>query len=125
MKSTNLLKSKTIKTLGFFLLLGVAYALIVRYTSFCIPCFFNTLTGLRCPGCGITHLFLNLMKLDFAGAFHANRFLFATSPLLLLLVILNVFCSDKIRKMTVVKWLTFAYLVAVLLWTVIRNILDI
>lgn len=125
MKSTNLLKSKTIKTLGFFLLLGVAYALIVRYTSFCIPCFFNTLTGLRCPGCGITHLFLNLMKFDFTGAFHANRFLFATSPLLLLLVILNVFCSDKIRKMTVVKWLTFAYLVAVLLWTVIRNILDI
>ena len=125
MKSTNLLKSKTIKTLGFFLLLGVAYALIVRYTSFCIPCFFNTLTGLRCPGCGITHLFLNLMKLDFAGAFQANRFLFATSPLLLLLVILNVFCSENIRKTAFTKWLTFAYLVAVLLWTVIRNILHI
>lgn len=125
MKLTNLLSNKTVRILGFFLLLGIAYAIIVRYTSFCIPCFFNLVTGLRCPGCGITHVFLCLMNFDFAGAFHANAFLFTTSPLLLVLVVLNVFCSEKIKKLPVTRWLTTFYLFGVVVWAVVRNILKI
>ena len=124
MRLTNLLSKKSSKIFGFFLLLGIAYAIIVRYTSFCIPCFFNTVTGFRCPGCGITHVFLCLMNFDFAGAFYANRFLFVTSPLLLLLVVLNVFCSEKIKKLPFVKWLAVIYLISAVLWAVVRNILH-
>ncbi|MCM1244470.1 MAG: DUF2752 domain-containing protein [Roseburia sp.] len=116
---------KSISLPKFLIFVGIVYALIVRYTSFCIPCFFQTVTGFRCPSCGITHIFLHLMDFDFAGAFYANRFLFATSPLLLLIVILNLFCGNKIRKKPFTKWLTILYLISLIVWAVIRNIMHI
>ena len=102
--------------------IGFAYAIIVRYTSFCIPCFFNTITGLKCPGCGITHLFLSLMRFDFPGAYLANRFLFLTFPVLLLILALNFLGGRKYEKKSFTKWLTLSYLIALLVWGVARNI---
>ena len=125
MRLTNLLHKKTIRVFGFLLLLGIAYALIVRYTSFCIPCFFQTITGFRCPSCGVTHIFLHLMSFDLSGAFHANMFLFATSPLLLLILILNMFCGENIRKKPFTKWLTILYMISLIVWAVIRNIIHV
>lgn len=110
---------------GFLLLLGIVYALIVRYTSFCIPCFFQTVTGFRCPSCGVTHIFLHLMNFDLIGAFHSNRFLFATSPLLVVIIILNIFCGETIRKKPFTKWLTIAYMISLIIWAVIRNIIHV
>ena len=34
---------------------GVGYLLAVRLTGFGIPCLFYEVTGLLCPGCGLTH----------------------------------------------------------------------
>ena len=124
MKLTNLLSNKNIKILGFFILLGLVYAVIVRYTSFCIPCFFNTITGLKCPGCGVTHMLLSLMELDFSAAFYANPFLFTTIPILLLLLVLHFFCNENIRKKPFTKGLTTSYAIALLVWAVIRNIIK-
>lgn len=125
MKLTNLLNSKKIRTIGFLILLGLIYSIIIRYTSFCIPCFFNIVTGLKCPGCGITHMFLYLMDFDFYNAFSSNVFLFTTLPLLLLILILNFICNDKIRKKPFTKRLTFFYLISLLIWAIIRNIIKI
>lgn len=97
---------KELKALIFVFILGLAYACLVRYTSFCIPCFFNTITGLKCPGCGITHVFLSLMKFDLHGAYLANPFLLISSPILIVIIVLNFFCSKKIRTSSFTKWLT-------------------
>lgn len=125
MRLINLLSSKKLKTLILLIALGSVYALIVRYTNFCIPCFFNSITGLRCPGCGITHVFLYLMRFDFRNAFLSNIFLFTTSPILLLILILNIFCSPEIRKKPFTKRLTFLYLISLLIWAIVRNILGV
>lgn len=37
-------------------------------------CSFKNLTGLPCPGCGMTRACLCLMRLDFAGAIYYNPF---------------------------------------------------
>ena len=116
-----MLSSKERKAITIILVLGFTYALIVRYTPFCIPCFFQTVTGLKCPGCGITHVFMSLMDLDLYGAFHANRFLFVTSPILLLILILNKFY----QKSSLVKLLSVFYIILLLVWGVVRNILQI
>ena len=47
-------------------------------------CPFRALTGLLCPGCGITHAFLSLGRLDFAGAYAANPIVFPLAGLMAL-----------------------------------------
>ena len=113
------------KAIALILLLGFIYAVIVRYTSFCIPCFFQTLTGLKCPGCGITHFFLSIMKLDFYNAYLANRFLFITSPILAFLLIINLFFFIFVYAKPIYKWLAIIYAISLFIWGIARNILNI
>lgn len=44
-------------------------------------CPFKALTGLPCPGCGMTHAFLALGRLDFSGAWNANPLAFPLAAL--------------------------------------------
>ena len=60
------------RSIAEILILGILYYLLHICTGFSIPCVFRLLTGHLCPGCGITHLFICLSHLDFAGAYHAN-----------------------------------------------------
>lgn len=62
----------------------VLYALEIRLIGFRIPCPFRFLTGLRCPGCGITGMLLNMLKGDFRSAFDCNQVLFFLVPLIAL-----------------------------------------
>ena len=76
------------------LALGSGYFLWIRLTGLAVPCIFRRATGWLCPGCGVTTLFLKLVKLDFAGAFEANPFLLVTGPFLLD----ELFCGDMISR---------------------------
>ena len=44
------------------------------------PCLFHLLTGLYCPGCGVSRMCLSLLRLDFASAFKANAAIFLLLP---------------------------------------------
>jgi hypothetical protein len=50
-------------------------------TAIGIPCVFHELTGLYCPGCGITRAALSLLRLDVAQAFKYNPLVFVLLPL--------------------------------------------
>ncbi|MEI7529874.1 MAG: DUF2752 domain-containing protein [Elusimicrobiota bacterium] len=52
-----------------------------------VLCPFKALTGLPCPGCGMTHAFLALGRLDFAGAYAENPLVFPLAALMALYVI--------------------------------------
>jgi len=52
--------------------LGVLYLFSVHFTTFRIPCPFYLLTGLYCPGCGISRMCIALFHLDFVSAFQNN-----------------------------------------------------
>ena len=71
---------KVLSSALILLLSGAVYALFCTYTHIYIPCVFNLVTGLRCPGCGITHCFLALLEGDLPGAFEANQFVFCMLP---------------------------------------------
>jgi hypothetical protein len=45
-----------------------------------IPCLFTLLFGFHCWGCGMTHAILELMHLDFTGAYQANPLVFVVVP---------------------------------------------
>lgn len=66
-----------IKKAAIILLLGLAYYTFICITGYVIPCVFNLATGLYCPGCGITRMFLSLAQLDFISAAHNNLLVFS------------------------------------------------
>ena len=64
-------KARLKKLLLYMMLLGMAgllYGIFVSYTGLAIPCLFRKVTGLLCPGCGVTGMCVALLDLDWRGA---------------------------------------------------------
>ena len=60
-------KARLKKLLMNIFLLGMAgllYGIFVSYTGLAIPCLFRKVTGLLCPGCGVTGMCVALLHLD-------------------------------------------------------------
>ncbi len=64
------------------------------------PCTLRTLTGWKCPSCGMTHAVYALCRLDFAEALRQNALL-VFGILLLVLRYLEIWCSvlEKPRQL--------------------------
>lgn len=67
--------------------LGICYGMLVSRIGFGIPCVFRLITGLECPGCGVTHMALCLMQRDLRGAFYENPVVLMLLPIGLILAI--------------------------------------
>ena len=58
----------------------VALCVFISYTLK-IPCVFFSITGVECPGCGMTRAILSAFKLDFKEAFYYHK-MFWSMPIL-------------------------------------------
>ena len=91
MKSLNSEQSarlrSVLKNFGIILIIGFIYFVFVKLTNLGIPCIFNLITGLHCPGCGISRMFLSLASLDFKSAFGYNAYIMTVGPIALIFVI--------------------------------------
>ena len=56
---------------GLFLLLA-GYGMFYNVTGLGIPCMLHRVTGLACPGCGLTRAIAAVVRLDLAAAFTYN-----------------------------------------------------
>lgn len=111
-------KRRKLRTLALVCGAGAVYAVFTaRFGG--IPCPIRFLTGLKCPGCGVTTLFLRLLRGDWAGAFSANPFLLATSPLLA--AILWRFWWKDTRPGKAWQVTAVVYIAALLIWGIARN----
>lgn len=82
----NTVRGRILHQMGIYgAVLGVLvlYYFWVRITGLALPCLFYMQTGLLCPGCGITRLFLSLAEGDFARAYSCNQAIFWLAPLAL------------------------------------------
>lgn len=105
-------------------LIGAAYYLIVTLTSFRIPCVFHLLTGLKCPGCGVSTMLVEASHLNFAGAFAANPFLFVTFPFFIFEIVFSIILACKGKPMPKVnEILLWIYIGALIVFGILRNIL--
>lgn len=111
---------------GALLAAGLAYALWGIRTGLVLPCPFRLITGLLCPGCGVTRLCLALLRGDLAGAWQADPALLLLLPALVLLAIrLSVRYVREGEAMPqgwerVLVWVLLALLLA---WGVVRNLI--
>ena len=115
-------RAKRLRVLALLAAGGAAYAAFaLRFGG--LPCPFHALTGLRCPGCGVTTLLLSLVRGDLAAAFWANPFLFLSAPFLLVLL-WRFLWKDTLpgRRWHIAAWV---YLASLVLWGIFRNIAGI
>lgn len=119
------LKSETTKFL-IILIVGGIYLLFFKYTKFKIPCIFHELTGLLCPGCGISRMLANISAGDFFSAYGYNKLLFITLPLILadfLLEEIRYIKTGSRRILLLSKIFVYVEIIALLLFGIVRNIL--
>lgn len=109
------------KEIGILIILFLM-VLFLYFLKLPVPCLFHELTGLLCPGCGITRMFVSIFKLDFVSAFNYNKLLFIYLILGIIYVNYYIVCyifKFKIFKIndTIIKIL----LVITILFGIIRN----
>lgn len=107
---------------GGSVLLLCFYWLYTHYRQFFPPCVFFQLTGLHCPGCGVTRALHALLHLDIARAAHMNAlFILVGLPILLILGLEMVqgklYVSARAHRL-----MGYGYLIVAVLFTVARNI---
>lgn len=110
---------------GELLGLGLVYALWVRITGLAVPCVFHTVTGLLCPGCGVTKMCLALLRLDLSEAWEANTVLFLMLPVLAALGIRMAVRYVRVGNTVGPKWedaVIWVMVALLMIWGIVRNL---
>ena len=111
-----------IKDFVILLVIFLIYAVLIIKFDIGIPCIFYEVTGLYCPGCGITRLCVSLFEGDLYQAFRYNPVIFIDVPIIFILFVLDILLKDKkiIKKITNV--LIIILIVITVIFGVLRNI---
>lgn len=111
-----------IRDIIVLIVIFLIYAILIISFDIGIPCVFYEITGLYCPGCGITRLCLSLFEGDVYQAFRYNPIIFIDLPILFILFVLNIFFKNNknIKKITDVIIIFLATIT--IIFGVIRNI---
>ena len=117
--------NKVLKKYALIIGICLAYLVFVLCTDIKIPCLFYLATGLQCPGCGITRMFVSIARGKLDMAFKFNPFLFVCLPLILLCVIYweTTYVLTGKATMGKLRFLPYLLLIAALLFGVLRNVL--
>lgn len=100
------------------------YEIIYNKYKFGIPCIFHKLTGLYCPGCGITRAVFSLLNFKFKDAIHYNLLLFIVVPFILFYLIKKLIYWINGSKNVLILSNKFLYtlLFITLIYGFIRNL---
>jgi len=110
------------------LFFGLLYAFIGTKFGLFIPCFFREITGLKCPGCGMTHMCLDLMRFRFVDAFRENQAIFLMLPVAGVIgtrKIVQYIKFGKVKFTRAENAIAVFCLVALLVFGVVRNVITI
>ena len=102
------------KVFNYILFLGgVLYLFIFIKYKYRIPCIFHEITGLYCPGCGITRALASIIQLNFYQAFRYNNLIILIIPIGIIYILNN-------KKIPNYAW--YICLAIAILFGILRNI---
>ncbi len=116
---------RVLKWSAVLAVLGLAYLLFFMHTGLGIPCVFRLVTGLKCPGCGVTHMLVDLLRLDFAGAWRENAALMCLLPVGVGLAIYALYVYIRTGSQPRQRWydgVILAMVAVLLVYGVVRNL---
>ena len=111
-------KTQLLKTGAALLCAGLFYGYVLIPAGIWIRCPFRQITGLRCPGCGITAMCLSILRGNFAEAPAYNWGLTLTAPVLLWLGLHHLRGGSR-RTENIAAVVLLAFLLS---WGVYRNL---
>lgn len=118
------MRKRRIRNAGLLLAALLGYFWFVKSTGMGIPCPFQYFFHLKCPGCGITRMFLAISEGEFREAFRWNPAVFLGLPFLLWLLLRQLWAYLREKPVQMKGWeqrgLVF-YLILLLIFGVIRN----
>lgn len=119
------LKSEITK-LFILLVAGFFYYIIFKYVGFALPCVFNKATGLLCPACGISRMFVAVANGDLYSAYGYNKLLFFTLPFLasdFVIEEIRFIKNGKRDFLRISKFFIYSEIIALIIFGTVRNIL--
>lgn len=130
MSETSMRRMRLRKILTYavaFAAFGLGYGIWVWKTGLAMPCLFRSITGFRCPGCGMTRMCVALLHLDFESAFHYNQVLFFLMPVLGIIFLIDAVGYVKTGRWSagrIQNYIFYASIIAMVAFGVLRNILP-
>ena len=111
-------------TVAGVIIIAIIYSLFDPAAPFFPRCPIKMMTGVDCPGCGSQRALHALLDGRFAEAFAFNPLLFLLGPYACTVIILEWFPQRHPRLRTALTSTTAiaAIMVAIVAWTIIRNI---
>ena len=104
-----------LKKAALVLLIGLGYAFFASVFHIAIPCPIHALTGLYCPGCGVSRMCLALLRFDWMEAAPFGAAVFLSQAV----GYVKTGSTEMARWQKVLLWGMIAWL---LLFTVLRNL---
>ena len=114
---------KVVKTYLILIIIFISYFIINKYTGIYIPCIFKKITGLKCPGCGITHCLFSLVRLQIKKAFYYNPLVFILLPFIILYFIYESYLYIYNKKDKIIIKIPMIFYILLLATTIIFGIL--
>lgn len=107
------------------LLIVLIFIILICILGIKIPCPFYMLTGLYCPGCGVTRCILSILKLDFYAAFRYNPLVFILLPFIFIYVVYKIYIwlFNKKDKLTykLEGYPIYILLIILIIYGILRN----
>ena len=113
------------KYVGFTL---AVFALVLAYIYIAghvlhMQCGLYEATGLYCPTCGATRMFIAIMRFDFKSAMGYNLFVFFSILILALLYIAQGYMYVRYNKLLPkLEWIIISYFILLFIFGIVRNV---
>lgn len=120
------IQNKNIIVRIIILIVVMIAGIIYLLGDYQFDCIFHKITGLYCPGCGITRCLNAIIHMKFYQAFRFNPYLFLLMPLIFPYVSYQIYIwifslKDKLTT-KIPKGILITLLITLILYGILRNI---
>lgn len=113
----NILKQIRINSILLLILIG--YYFLNKNFNIKIVCPIYYLTGLKCPGCGITRCLFSILEGKIIEAYNYNQIVFIMLPFLLAYYIC---CKILNKPIKIPNYIFIILIIILIIWGIYRNI---